>query len=354
MRAEEPLSRPSAAATLSLRQFWYVVGLSKDLPRGKVLRRTVLGEVLAVYRASDGAVAALEDRCLHRAAPLSSGRVEGNRLRCMYHGWAYEPCGKVCEVPSAGPYPETIGSRAAKSFSTRERDGYVYVRLDDGRPETEPFPMPHYGERPWRRVRLLNLFPNDVTNCAENFVDIPHTSFVHEGIFRVRKGQPLKAKVERRGGSVRVEYGGETDNLGRFAKLLNPRGGRIKHVDSFHMPNVTCVEYEFGPRRRFVITSQSVPVGADETLVYTDLSYDYGLFNAIAAPFVRREGQRVIDQDVEILGRQREVLRRGKARFTHTPADVIHVFIESIRRELEGGRDPRALPDQVQDIEFWV
>lgn len=155
-------------------------------------------------------------------------------------------------------------------------------------------------------------------------------------------------------GSVLVSYRGEKANLGTFSWLLNPSGGEIGHTDSFHMPNVTSVEYRFGPRRSFCITSQSVPMSDEETLVYTDLSYDYGIFNPVAGYFVRREGQKVIDQDIEILARQMKTIKRFGTKFTHTPADVIHVFIESIRNELEQGRDPRLLPEQKKEIEFWV
>src|SRR6185295_17708768 len=166
-------------------------------------------------------------------------------------------------------------------------------------------------------------------------------------------GEKVQATVERKEGSVRVTYHGERSNLGIFSWFLNPSGKEIGHVDSFHMPNVTSVEYVFDAGRLF-ITSQSVPVADDETLVFTDLTYDYGWLNELAAPFVRRHGQNIIDQDLEILADQMKVIKKYGARFTHTPADVIHVFIESIREELEQGRDPRLLPERRQEIEFWV
>jgi phenylpropionate dioxygenase-like ring-hydroxylating dioxygenase large terminal subunit len=193
-----------------------------------------------------------------------------------------------------------------------------------------------------------------VTRCAENFVDIPHTAFVHPRIFRSRRDQRVGARVSRAAGTVTVRYRHERANLGTFTWFLNPSHGDIEHVDRFHMPNVTCVEYGFGPRRRFVITSQAVPVSADETLVHTDLTFDYGAWGRLARPVVRRLAQRIIDQDIAILGHQTHVIERDGEDFTHTPADVIHVFIESIRRELEAGRDPRHLPERGAEIEFWV
>lgn len=313
----------------------------------------VLGEHLVLYRGPGGAPVAAPDRCLHRAGMLSKGRVSGGCLECPYHGWTYGAKGRLEHIPSMGE-AALSGSRALPVLSALESDGYVYVRFEDGPEELPPFALPHWNERGWRRVRLTNRFKNSVTNCAENFIDIPHTAFVHRGIFRSPRRQRLTATVTRRGGSVVARYRGETDNLGLFSRLLNPSGREIAHVDSFHMPNVTCVEYELGPRRRFVITSQSVPEDENTTLVHTDLAYDYGLWNFVAGPIVRRQGQKIIDQDIAILADQAEVLRRTPGEFSHSPADAIHALIESVRRELEAGRDPRLLPERSQEIEFWV
>lgn len=307
---------------------------------------------MVLWRGPEGPVAAL-DRCLHRAGMLSKGAVRNGCLECPYHGWTYGSKGKLERVPSMGD-DAAPGGRALPGPSALERDGYVYVRFESGPENFEPFAMPHWGEKGWRHVRLTNVFQNDVTNCAENFVDIPHTSFVHRGLFRSPRRQKLTATVSRQNGSVVTRYHGETDNLGIYSWFLNPLGKEIGHVDSFHMPNITCVEYEFGPRRRFVITSQSVPAEGGKTVVHTDLAYDYGIWNWIAGPLVRRAGQAVIDQDLEILADQQEVMRRTPGEFSHSPADVIHVMIESVRRDLEAGRDPRRLPDMKQEIEFWV
>ena len=338
---------------LDLRAFWYVVAGSRELRRDVVLARTVLGTPLAVFRDREGRAVALEDRCAHRATPLSAGRVDGGRLRCGYHGWVYDGSGQVVEVPSLRPGTAPRG--CVRAYPTHEGDGYVYVRLADGpSPDLEPFALPHMGTSGCRRLRLVNSFPAPVVRCVQNFVDVPHTAYVHAGLFRSPRAQRLSARVERRGGSVLVRYRHETANLGMFARILNPRGGEIEHVDSFHMPNVTCVEYGFGGGRRFVITSQSVPVSTDETLVYTDLAFAYGPWGALAAPVVRWLAQRVIDQDIAILARQTATVRALGERFTPAPADVIHTLIEAILGDLAEGRDPRRRAGAVREVEFWV
>lgn len=340
---------------MSFAGYWYVVALSEELSPGKVVRRKVLGEWLAVYRGEDGRPAVLRDRCMHRAAPLSEGKVIGGCLRCPYHGWQYDAEGQVTAIPSEGvDFKQTRGRRTT-AFPVREQDGYVYTCLDaEAAKAVEPFKMPRWGEPGWASLRLVNRFRNDVTNCAENFIDVPHTVFVHTGIFRTERQQKIEARVRRVDGAVRVSYRNETSNLGWFAWFLNPSGGEIVHEDNFFMPNVTSVEYRFSPNRAMFITSQSVPCADDDTLVYTDLTYNFGQFTRFAAPILRFQGQRVIDQDLVALAQQRDVIEKYGDKFANTAADVIHVFVESIREAIRDGRDPRALPERDVTVSFWV
>jgi phenylpropionate dioxygenase-like ring-hydroxylating dioxygenase large terminal subunit len=69
-----------------VRNAWYVVAWTHELEAGRILARTIIDQPLALYRASDGAIVAFEDRCCHRFAPLTMGRLEGDNLRCMYTG----------------------------------------------------------------------------------------------------------------------------------------------------------------------------------------------------------------------------------------------------------------------------
>lgn len=335
--------------------FWYIVALSEQLKPDRVLSRTVLGEWLAVFRDEKGKPVTLRDRCIHRNSRLSKGKVCQGRLQCPYHGWVYDKTGNVVAVPAEGENFRESAFKHTQRYDTREKDGYVYVKLADRPGEAfDPFPMPHYGESHWETVRVVNRFHNNVTNCAENFIDIPHTAFVHPGVFRTTHKQKLEMTVERRNGSVLVEYRNETTNLGWYARFLNPKGHKIRHTDSFHMPNITSVAYDMGPNRRLFITSQSIPEAEDSTLVYTDVTYNYGIWNKLARPFVYWTAQHIIRQDVEILGIQQEAIAKYGQQFTHTPADTIHVFLESIRKQIDIGEDPRKLPEQSVRITFWV
>ncbi len=343
---------------LSYRSFWYVVAQSAELGPKTVLRRKVLGEWMAVFRGDGGHPAALRDRCMHRNAPLSKGMVNDGLLQCPYHGWVYDGAGTVVAVPAEGEKFKASKRRCAVSYPVIERDGFVYARLDKDAPEDiQPYSMPHWGERGWKHVRLVNRFRNNVTNCAENFIDVPHTVYVHDKIFRVQRSQKVDATIRRTNGSVQVEYHGETSNLGWFSWFLNPKGSPIEHRDNFYMPNVTEVEYTFSENRRLYIISQTVPEEDHECVVYTSLTYDFGPFSQwplseIAGRILGWQGQKVIDQDIDALHDQMDVIGKYGEAFNNTAADAIHVLVESIRDELLAGRDPRALPEKSRQHQF--
>jgi phenylpropionate dioxygenase-like ring-hydroxylating dioxygenase large terminal subunit len=332
--------------------YWYIVAESRELTSDRVLARQVLDERLACFRAADGRPAILRDRCLHRNVPLSAGVVQRGLLACAYHGWTYDGFGRVVAIPSAAPDPHRV--HCSQPYPVIEQDGFIYVRLRrDAASEILPFPMPHYGQSGWMNLRLQNRFANNVANCVENFIDIPHTAFVHRGIFRSAFGQRVFATVKRSQGTVCVTYRNERSNLGTYRWLLNPRGREIRHTDSFFAPNVTSVVYEIGAKV-FIITSQAIPIGDYEALVYTDLTFRFGAWNALAAPFVRRHGQRIIDQDLEILALQGQNIARYGAAFEDTPADLIHRMVDSIREAIARGEDPCQLPPVEHAIEFRV
>src|SRR5258708_10787879 len=90
--------------------YWYPVELDRSLAKGQVLEVTFWKRSIALFRGSDGAVHAIENRCVHRQLKLSRGEVKGCRLVCLYHGGSYDRDGKRVEIPHDlfGPEPSTF------------------------------------------------------------------------------------------------------------------------------------------------------------------------------------------------------------------------------------------------------
>jgi phenylpropionate dioxygenase-like ring-hydroxylating dioxygenase large terminal subunit len=83
-----------------LRNAWYVAAWSDEVGDGQLVPRTIMDEPIVLYRKADGAMAAIEDRCAHRFAPLSMGKiVGGDRIQCPYHGLEYDGSGACVRNP---------------------------------------------------------------------------------------------------------------------------------------------------------------------------------------------------------------------------------------------------------------
>src|SRR6185312_664238 len=114
-------SRSRRTSMPALRNQWYCAALSheiKEAPLGLIF----LGEPVVMYRKSDGTAVALEDRCCHRRAPLSRGQVEGDNLRCGYHGLLYAPGGKVIWEPGQEKLPP---GAQVRSYPFVEKHGWA-------------------------------------------------------------------------------------------------------------------------------------------------------------------------------------------------------------------------------------
>lgn len=340
---------------ISFSHFWYIVCESKELKDDQLIQRKILDEWIVLFRDENGTPCAFQDRCIHRNSLLSKGWVKDGKLQCSYHGWTFRGDGKVSAIPSEGASAK-MGSRCAKVYQVQEQQDLIYVRLEENVSfTTKPFTMPHYKEKGFETVRLFNVFKNSVLNCVENYIDVPHTVFVHDKIFREALKEEITTKIIRSNGSVSIEYFGETSNLGWFSWFLNPKKVPIIHIDTYTMPNVSCVKYIID-KKEFWITSQSIPVTSDETWVWTDLTYNFGhpFLNKLAKPIVRYQGQSVINQDIEVLNIQAQVIKKYGENFSNASADIIHVMIESIYNAIKDGRNPLDLPEYKKEVKFWV
>jgi phenylpropionate dioxygenase-like ring-hydroxylating dioxygenase large terminal subunit len=342
----------------TLHENWYVAALSRQVTDKAPFASVVLEEPLVLFRGTDGQPTALRDRCLHRNAALSAGKLFDGCIGCPYHGWTYDASGACIAVPSEGPGVRPRVERRVDRFPVVEQDGLVWVYMGDpaAMGTKQPFPFPHSGEEGWSSYYMLTPFDGDVTDLVENFMDVPHTAFVHSGWFRkAGTAKHAEATVERTRDAVLVEYFQPDDSIGFTRWLLNPDGKPMTHTDRFFMPNVTRVDYMWGERRGFVITSQITPVSPQRALVYTAITFRFGVFNPLARLLLPAYTRIVIDQDVAIMANQTANLTRyGGRRFNGTEADVIHRGIEALRdHALRGGEGPAPEPSSSR-ISFWM
>ena len=167
---------------MNLRNAWYLVTWSKDLPPGKPLATSVLGEPIVLYRGDDGSARAFEDRCCHRLAPLSMGQVEGNDLRCLYHGLKFGPDGSCNELPGHSQIPKALRVRA---YPIAERHSAVWIWMGDPvRADTArlvDFVGPDHAD--WAMLPGRMDYDAEYRLIQDNLLDLTHVPYVHRASF---------------------------------------------------------------------------------------------------------------------------------------------------------------------------
>jgi len=118
---------PAPAGTF-LMNCWYMAAWDHELIDGKLLARTLLEEPVLLYRGESGRVVALDNRCCHRGAKLSNGRLEGDDVRCMYHGLKFDPGGKCIQIPGQENIPKGLGVR---SYPVVEKQHIVWIWMGE-------------------------------------------------------------------------------------------------------------------------------------------------------------------------------------------------------------------------------
>lgn len=340
----EPRLRPPETrghvSVARLHDYWYVACRSREL-RGKPLRRVLLGIPLVLFRDRASAVGALLDRCPHRNVPLSQGRVlDGGRLQCGYHGWEFDVTGACRHVPGLVGPGEAKGRRAP-AHAVRERDGFVWVfGAPDTEPTTDPLPLPLGTQRGYTTVVEELVAEATVHATAENALDVPHTAYLHRGLFRGTRREPVTLDVEVRRWRDRVEaeYIGEPRPPGLVGRLLSPSGGVVQHWDRFILPSVAQVEYRLGQENHVVVTTAMSPVTDFVTRLFAVISFRLRVPSALIKPLLRPLALRIFRQDADILRIQSRTIRQfGGEQFMSTEIDVLGREIWRLLRQAERG-----------------
>jgi len=231
---------PGTLAGRYLRRFWQPVQRSRDLPAGRAKPIRIMGEDFTLYRGErphpnplpkgegtglpplplgegggEGVPHLVAFRCAHRGTQLSTGWVEGDGLRCFYHGWKYDGMGQCREQPAE---PEPFCPRIKiNGYPVQEYLGLVFAYLGEG----DPPPLPRYPDFEAEGVHTTGTYVRDCSffNSIENGVDPVHVAFVHRrsaftdhGLLDVPRvaGEETEygvvSRAQRPGGAVRLTH----------------------------------------------------------------------------------------------------------------------------------------------------
>lgn len=164
---------------------WWVAALASEVQQGKLLERRLLGRSVVLYRMSTGPVVVLDNRCPHRAAPLSLGEVVGDHVMCGYHGFRYGPDGRCVHIPTQQSIPSAA---VIHSYPVRELGPFVWVWMGDANlsATSEP-PCPEWlkDDATWALIGEAMPLRANYMSLKENVLDLTHFGYVHRTTFKI-------------------------------------------------------------------------------------------------------------------------------------------------------------------------
>lgn len=228
-----------------IKNIWYVAAWNDEVVAGEPRGCVIADTPVVIYRRADGAVVALEDRCSHRCAPLSKGRVEGDAVRCWYHGLLFGQDGVCLEMPGQDTIPPGFDIR---HYPVAVSQGWVWIWLGDAdRADTSLIPNCRLDEGGLDyRTGYLNYDANyELIN--DNLCDLSHVAYVHEKTL----SRDATDWVQRKATHTNLENGVAVSRWITYSQPL-PLPNLPERVDiwssyEFYLPGVMSLNIQYYP-----------------------------------------------------------------------------------------------------------
>jgi phenylpropionate dioxygenase-like ring-hydroxylating dioxygenase large terminal subunit len=304
---------------------WFAVALAAKIKR-KPIRSILLDRPIVLARLDGQRVVGFQDRCPHRHAPLSQGRVVEGTLQCPYHGWRFDERGKLQDLPGAPP-DACLPGISARTVAVIEYDGVIWARYgedgDGDLPDRVRTLMPHHRKFLWQTTWHAHI-----VDALENVLDPLHTHFVHPGLVR-RKGarQAMQVNLQADAEGFMVDYAGQSVQSGLLYRLFE--SPREAERASFSAPGTAQLHYHYRNGSRACISLHFSPETAHRTRLIGMLHLEgrrvpAWAVSAFVWPFIREVAQ----QDRRMLA-----LQADNSRLFPDRKDVVTRF-DLVRKHL--------------------
>lgn len=159
---------------------WYAVLSSKQVKKNKMIGVTRLSEKLVFWRDDAGKVYCIYDKCCHRGASLSTGKLAEDHIQCPFHGFLYDGSGKVTRIPANGKNAKVAENYRVNAYQARDAYGLIWVWYGDYNADLPEIPF--FGElaQGFTYGEISETWSVHYTRAVENQLDVVHLPFVHK------------------------------------------------------------------------------------------------------------------------------------------------------------------------------
>ena len=283
----------------TLRNHWHPVAQADQIADQPVPRQ-LLDEKVVLFR-TDAGITALQDLCIHRGTALSLGWVDDGILTCAYHGWQYDASGRCVRMPSL-PEGSAIPPKArTSSYQAVEAYGLVWVCLDEPVAPVPPFPDGLWDPDRYRTILVYeNEWATSAGRAIENFLDVSHFAWVHEGLLGTRDNTVTPGHDVAVGDSI-IEY---TIRFPRPPDLDTTTHNYLAYT--LHVPFTGHIQggWDDRPGEYDYMSMATSPISSDRTRVYLWRSRNHSFEEGVDQN-IRDFEHSVLAQDKAIVESQR-------------------------------------------------
>ena len=339
---------PGTPAGELLRRYWHPVAIAAELPQDNPVKFVrILGEDLVLFQTRSGEAGLLEDRCSHRGASLSYGRVEDRGLACAYHGWLYDVRGSCLHVPGERADSTFCRTVKHKAYPVQKLVGLYWAYLGPQPPPAIPKYDVWARIDGWHWLRALPQLDCNWLQAMENSVDTAHLHILHQEL--VTDG--FKVENTTRGTIDNlIKFEIEEFDHGLLKRRLFKDGKMEEHPLLFptilRQANRTQIRVPIDDTHTWIVYVHFVPDSAHPRTNKDDVPVSYRKpFKdppGLRHPFAKFRLDQVDAQDFMAWETQGPILDRSRERLTGSDRGVV-MYREMLRREImkvERGLDP--------------
>jgi phenylpropionate dioxygenase-like ring-hydroxylating dioxygenase large terminal subunit len=287
-----------------LKNYWYPIALSSEVPVNRPYSTSLLGDPLVLFRDRDGQVITLYDSCPHQGVPLSQGKVKSGHIECPYHGWQFGAGGSCTKIPSLSDQaPKPAGAHCRFAYPTEEHLGVVWVFA--GSPDAmTPLRLPvGTNEQGWVHEIIIKELDAPHKIMIAGGLDFAHFPFIHTKSIATKEQRdylrPLDVDL--------TEY-----EYGMSMRVKNPDGKEYNDfIYSFEPPCLVKVDIQPKPGWKLIASDYFVPLAENKTRLFVFECRNWLTWNPIVNLILRRKASKIFDEDFPIFKLQKEWHEKG-------------------------------------------
>ena len=309
-----PVQQDKAAAAFDWQNCWYPVTFVEDLPRDKPVAISLYDEGLVLYVDGNSQIVCLSDRCAHRAARLSDGRIVDGRIECLYHGWQYAATGECVHIPQLAVNLRIPPKACVRSYPVVVRQGLVWIWAGDpARADESLIPAtPKVDDPAVTTVDFQTDLPYDQSYLIENVIDVAHIHIAHDGM----RGGGLRAAAKPL--EFEVTDSSVTGIQGAYKTMGMPESSILKRARvEYVAPNLIRYTSEYRDEALIAgLDLYSLPMGRGRCrLLYRKYSNFTSWRERVKPRWLEHWTQcTILEQDMGVVIGQHEHIERAKGR----------------------------------------